>query len=96
MSEKVPDCQAGSGCIGLIIPGHPFGRFFEQCRSILQQSDQVIKGINLHQIAGMDQAHEHVPDIGPVLSPVKQRVFPMLDTSLQALFTDVKMHYKIT
>lgn len=89
MSEGCASCQDGSGRIGFIIPGHPFGRFFEQCRSILQQSDQIIKGINQHQIAGMDQAHEHVPDIGPMLSSVKQRVLPMLDTSFQALLTDV-------
>jgi len=31
----------------------------------------------------MDEAHEQIPDIGPMLGPVKQGVFAMLDAPFQ-------------
>jgi hypothetical protein len=37
----------------------------------------------------MDEAHEQIPDIGPMLGPVKQGVLAMLDAPFQALFTDI-------
>jgi hypothetical protein len=37
----------------------------------------------------MDQAHEHAPDVSTMLGFVEQRIFPMLDATLQAPFTNI-------
>ena len=65
---------------GLVIPGHPVARVFEDLRGMLLEGYQVVEGIDAPQVAGVDQAHEHIPDEGAVFSLVEERVFPVMQT----------------
>lgn len=46
---------------------------------MLLEGDQVVEGIDAPQIAGVDQAHEHIADEGAMLGPVEERVFSVED-----------------
>jgi hypothetical protein len=37
----------------------------------------------------MDEAHEQIPHLGPILRPVEQSIFAMQNGFLQGTFTDV-------
>ena len=53
------------------------------------QFGQVVEGIHVVELAGVDEAHEQVTDVGAVEGLVEQRVLSMKDCSLQNLFADV-------
>jgi len=44
---------------------------------------EVVEGIGPTQLAGGDQAHEHVPHVGTVRSLVEQRIPPVPDGLLE-------------
>ena len=50
---------------------------------------EVVEGIGPAEFAGVNQAHEDVPDVSAMAGPVKQGVPPMTDRLFQCLFTDV-------
>ena len=58
-------------------PRQPVGGVLEDLGRMLLQGGQVFKGVYFLQVAGVNQAHEQVADISPVLGFVEQRVFPM-------------------
>jgi len=37
----------------------------------------------------MDQAHEHISNVGTMFSSIKKGVFPVQDTAFQALFANI-------
>ena len=44
---------------------------------MLLKSNQIIEGIDLSKVAGVDQTHEQVPDLGAMLRFEEQGVFAM-------------------
>ncbi len=55
------------------------------------QSGEVLKGIGSCQVAGLDQAHETVAYVGPVLGFEEQSVLAMEDGPLEYLFAKIVM-----
>src|SRR3990172_7712561 len=53
------------------------------------ESNQVVEGIDIPQIAGVNQTHEHIADERAVFGLVEERVFSVEDSLFQALLTDV-------
>ena len=49
-----------------VVPGHPVGWMSSKPLRVLEQLGQVVEGIDAVQFAGVDQAHEQVPHVGPV------------------------------
>ena len=47
---------------------------------MLLEGYQVVEGIDAPKVAGVDQAHEHIPDEGAVFSLVEERVFSVMQT----------------
>ncbi len=45
---------------------------------MLLEGYHVVEGIDAPQVAGVDQAHEHIPDEGAVFSLVEERVFSVM------------------
>jgi len=73
----------------LIIPGQPVPGGFEDLGRMFLQSRQVIEGVDLTQIAGVDQTHEHIADEGAMLGFVEQGVFPVEDSFFQNPLTKI-------
>ena len=44
--------------------------------------DQVVEGVGAAQLAGMDQAHEQIADLGAVQGAIKQGILAMQNGSL--------------
>ena len=73
----------------LIIPRQPVPGIFEDLGSIFLQGRQVIERVDLLQVAGVDQAHEHIADEGAVLSFVEEGVFSVENRLLQNPLTKI-------
>ena len=56
---------------------------------MLLQLGEVVEGIGLAELAGVDEAHEDVPDVGAVERLVEQGVLPVEDRSFRGC---VMMH----
>jgi hypothetical protein len=72
----------------LIIPGEPLHGIFEEFRRVLLKSNQVMKGVDLVEGASMDETHEQIPDIGPMLGLEEKALFPMENRPFQNLFAE--------
>lgn len=53
------------------------------------EGHQVIEGIDAPQVAGVDQAHEHIANERAMLGFVEQTIFSMEDSLFQGLLTEV-------
>ena len=53
------------------------------------EGHQVVEGIDIPQVAGVNQAHEHITDEGAMLGLVEKGVFPVEDGLFQDLLTEV-------
>jgi hypothetical protein len=53
-----------------------------QLSGVSLQFGQVIEGIYVVELAGLDEAHEHVANVGTIEGLVEQRIFSMKDRSL--------------
>jgi hypothetical protein len=53
------------------------------------QFDQVIEGVCAAQLAGVDQAHEQIADLGTVQGAIKQGILSMENGALQGSFYEV-------
>jgi hypothetical protein len=51
--------------------------------------DQVVEGVGAAQLAGMDQAHEQIPDLRTVQGAIVQCVLAVQTRSLQSPFYEV-------
>jgi hypothetical protein len=60
-----------------VIPRQPAVRMSKEIGAVSPQCGQILKWVNVVEEAGMDEAHEHVADIRPMLGFVKERVFPV-------------------
>ena len=83
-SSGIVDWEAG-----LVIPGHPVAGVLEDGSGIFLKGHQVVERIDAPQIAGVNQAHEHITDERAVFGLVEERVFPVEDGLFQGLLTDV-------
>jgi hypothetical protein len=54
---------------------------------MLLECFEIFKWIDLAKITGMNQAHEQITDVSPVLGFIKQRIFPVKDRLFKRLFT---------
>jgi len=54
-----------------IVPGHPVSGVHGEFRGVAIQLGEVIEGIGPAEFAGVDQAHEDIPDMGSMASLVK-------------------------
>ena len=50
---------------------------------------QVIEGIDMPQVAGVDEAQEHIADKGTMLGLIKEGIFAIENCFFQSPFTDV-------
>ena len=53
------------------------------------EGHQVVEGIDIPQVAGVDQAHEHIADERAVFGFVEQTIFSMEDGLFQGLLADI-------
>jgi len=53
------------------------------------QGRQVIEGVDLPQVAGVDQTHEHIADEGAMLGFVEQTIFSVENRLLQSPLTKI-------
>ena len=73
----------------MVIPGHPGLRLRRQLSGVPLQGREVIEWIDPAQLAGVDQAHEHVADMSPAGSLVEQGVLAMENRLLQRLLANI-------
>jgi hypothetical protein len=69
----------------VVIPAELLRKIFEQLRRMFLQDRQVVERIDPFEPAGMNEAHEQVPDVIPVLGPEKEGVFTMQDNLFEEL-----------
>ena len=69
---------------------------FGEIRRVLLKSNEVIKRIDFGQVAGMDYAHEQIPELGTVFGLLKQSIFPMQYGFFQGPFADVIVKGRIS
>ncbi len=89
MLHKAASSGIVDGDAALIIPGHPVPGIFENLGRMFLKGRQVIEGIDMLQIAGVDQAHEHVADEGAVLGLIKVSIFAIQNSLFQGPFHNV-------
>jgi hypothetical protein len=82
-------CGNTRGKIFLVVPGQPSARLGKQRRGVFLQGGQVIEGIDLGEVAGVDEAHEQVTDIGAMFGFVKEGVVAVADRYLQCPFAEI-------
>ena len=58
-----------------VIPGEPLSGVFEQLRGVLLKGSQVVERVDLVELAGMNEAHEEVPDVSSMFGSEEERVF---------------------
>ena len=49
-----------------------------------EEFGEIIEGVRLIELAGVDQAHEHVADAGPILRAIEKRILAMADRFFQS------------
>src|SRR3974390_321996 len=69
-----------------IVPRHPLLRTSSHRLAVFLQCGQVVEGIGITELAGVDEAHEQVPNMGTVLSFVEERVLAVENSLLQGTF----------
>jgi serine/threonine protein kinase len=82
--ERRPGDLAGSGRIRRrleVIPGEPLLGILEELRGVFLKGRQVMEGVDLVELAGMNEAHEQVPNVSAMLGPVEKRVFAVQNRS---------------
>jgi len=55
---------------------------------------QVVEGIDASQVAGVNQAHEHITDEGAKIGFVEKGIFSMKDSLFQGLLTDIVIQWR--
>jgi len=63
------------GDVGLVIPGHPVTGVFEDRGGMFLEGHQVFERIDIPQVAGVNQAHEHIADEGAMFGLEEKGVF---------------------
>ena len=66
------------------------GQFF----AVLLQFGQILKGIGLTKLAGVNQAHEQVSNMGTVLGFVEERVLAVQNRFLQGSFANIIIKWR--
>lgn len=84
-----------SAGLGVIAPGQPFLRMFNQYRGVFHKCRDVVKGIDTGKVTGMDQAHKQIADEGAMLGFIKQRIFTMKYGFFKRPFTEVVVQRRI-
>ena len=72
-----------------VVPRHPVCRVGRQLLGVSLQLGQIIERIGPAEFARVNEAHVQVPDLGPFLGQVEQRVLAVENDLLQRSFTDV-------
>ena len=71
----------------MIIPGHVVLGFLEQPGFVLLKHGQIEERIDLVKLAGVNEAHKEVPDVGSMFGLEEVGIFSMEDSFFQSLFT---------
>ena len=77
------------GQCSAVVPWHPTRRFGLQLVAVSPQGGEIVERLDAAQFRSMDEAHEQVAHLGPILRPVEQSIFTMQNGFLQSPFTDV-------
>ena len=64
------------GCL-LVIPREPLLGILEQLRGVFLKGRQVVERIDAVKRAGVNEAHEQITDVSPVLSLEEETALPM-------------------
>ena len=72
--------NAGFGQCSAVIPRHPPRRFCLPLAALPQQHREIVERISAAQLRGVNQAHEQVADVSPILRPVEQGVLSATET----------------
>ena len=73
----------------LVIPGEPAFWIFEQLRGVFLKGRQVMERVDVVEGASVNEAHEQIPDVSPVLGPKEQTILAMLNGPFKNLLADV-------
>jgi hypothetical protein len=69
----------------VVIPGELLRKIFERLRRVFLQDRKVVERVDPFEPVGVNEAHEQVPDVIPVLGPEKKEVFTMRDNLFEDL-----------
>jgi hypothetical protein len=61
-----------------VVPGHPLLRVLRQLIGVPLEFGEVVEGVRALEFASVDQAHQGVADLGPVLRLEEETVLPVL------------------
>ena len=61
------------------VPWHPLRGAQGEFPGMALQLDQVVERVDAAQLAGVDQAHEQIADLGAVQRAIKQRVLSSME-----------------
>ena len=56
---------------------------------MLLECFEIFKWIDLAKITGMNQAHEQITDVGPMLGFIEQRIFAVKDRLFKSALTKI-------
>lgn len=72
-----------------VIPRHPLLRTAGHQLAVFLQRVQVMEGIGIAELARVDEAHEHVANVSPVLGLIEERVLAVENRFLQCSLAKV-------
>ena len=84
-----PRVLSGGGEDLLIVPGHPTARVLFDGALIFDHRDHVVEGIGPVGDAGLDDAHEDVPNLGSAGGSIVQAVLPVQDLGFEQTLGNV-------
>lgn len=83
--------SSGGRAIGSfeVIPREPPLGMSSNLAGIFLECDEVVEGIGPGELAGVNEAHEHVADVSAMLGAKVEAVFPVEDGPFERPFTDI-------
>ena len=73
----------------MIVPGHVVLGFLEQPGFVLLKRAQIEEGIDPIELAGMNEAHKEIPDVGAMFGLEEVGILSMQDGLFEGLFTEI-------
>ena len=93
-AERLKNSAGGGHSLGggeglAVVPGHPVGRLGRELIGVAVEFGEVVEGVGAAEGAGVDQTHEEVAHLGPVLGLEEEGISTMPDRHFQRPFADI-------